>query len=408
MPKLLNIDLLLKNILILIFLQFGFSFAYGMDPDEGGGESSGTVGSAVLEEAVTAPPSERVSPICQSPVPSDPTLPRGCVDPRVYTSNFGEQADIWHREKSELLMHICEEIGRNRDQRNLAFAGVRLIYKLGGEESEFKSTPIIDLDPIFTSGSESYIIKLPNPQGGRGHVKSNTININSQHLIIESIRDQFPPAVEKNQIISSLSQKLNSLLPEHRGQTTKLCALFLDGWREKIDYGTENFEEDFLHSEQALRLYLIKNVQDICTRLLAHIPESSTVYQLVIHIVSVNEMCQNCATTWFLSSEGGDLKRVFHDQIKNTHPYTIFEDTLSILTQVSGLKIFQRPQRPHLEKQISNQANASALNFPPHIAQHLLGEELSYWNVELLGVYSPRKGQGYNPNRPQKYVNSYY
>ncbi len=421
MPKLLNIDLFLKNILVLIFLQFGLSFAYGMESDETGGSASGTVGSAAAPmkeegensdeeegsssatpKTAAAPPSGRLSPICRSPIPEDPNLPRGCVDPRVYRSTLniatyngeeptpirGSVADDWHRSKARELMDICRVMGIIRKQRNLALAGIRLIYEYQGI---MHSTPILNLDPIFVSGVDSKIMPISESID-----TTNELTVNGRTRFLRSISDELEARdIETLQDIAIKNlQKLAEDIT-----TTKLSLNKLNAWKILIFDRPGQIFEKFFHSEQVLKFYLLNKTREICEKIIPLLPGEHAeirIVQVIYHIATVNGMCRNCAITYFLLSEQRQLQRVFQETLINLFNLRIKEDALSILIEVSGLKNFDLPAEAHLNKLLEKSSlSIDAFKFSPHIAHHWLNPNISYLNTQELGVYSPRHGEHY-------------
>jgi len=378
-------------------------------PLEEDGPSSGSsalkVSAQEAKEEVEKAIDEKLSPTCRS------LVEKGCEDARVYrrTLNLatynGEEptliggtiADDWHRVKARALMDICKVLGKSRKQKNLALVGLRLIYKAGGE---IHTTEIMNLPPVFISGENSKIIRDP----GSGQWV-NEINSEGELIHLESMVDQF----KGNEVITKESFRTHLMdIYTYAQQNTKLSQKSLKSWQEgfnkEILVAREErvIKSDFLflnyyHSEQVLLQHLIRKASELCTELREFLlgpKDKIFIKRLVIHVVSINEMCRNCAITYFLSLEQGILKDIFQREFKNLG-LNVLPD-FSFLTEVSGLKIFDRPKESHLSKQrIAQHKLIDILKFPPHICHYLLEGSISDWNVQELGIYSPEVGRGY-------------
>lgn len=319
---------------------------------------------------------------------------RGCDDARVYRKNLqlshhqtpiGEDAVKWHQKKEKVLMDLCREIGSSRGDKNLALAGVRLIYR---EEDILKETSIIDIE------EESKLCFFSSGQLG---------------LLSLDVTNEFKPiyvgTAYNTSNTADLEQKIKIDLEKLKTQAEKEPRTFLS--RNRLDdwYGNGDISLfKFSHSEIGLRRYLKKQAERIMKDVAKSLPHKNLqIVKVFIHIVTLREMCENCAVSYFLDTEQGGLAEVFKQKLKSagftfvqtgSPPFGTFMQASGLVIHYKedgideeGKKKWKEDRPQYLNCQISQREQIDIEKFPPHIAHSYLPKKNHFENLGRLNSF---------------------
>ncbi len=356
-------------------------------------------------------------------------LSTGCPDPRIYKRNSLYFSDIendlaneWHTQKENLLGILSEKYERDgKVAGKYVLAGLQFICSKNGD---LNASMIRDLPYLFLSGSQfvSNIKTIKHQENEEGIEKEWGLRSVDSYIECEDVTT----------LIAEINQQLRDLFLAEIG-ASKLAPEFVQSRLEEIKESESGASkrrrksnpstpQNYFHSEQALNLFLESCVDEY---MIPHMPylleqlsreeDNDCQVYIIAHVVSSNEMCRRCGTTFFRQSERNDkIRKTVSDYINRKllenrrsleNPTEILlhsssltsesavsssnsekaskvdfitsADMLQLLTVSSGTRVFDRPKREVLEKQDNSIGTPIGINvICPHVIVKF-GEEAS-------------------------------
>jgi hypothetical protein len=289
---------------------------------------------------------------------------------------------VWEDQSAKLIRKITEEIHKTTSLKtiNLALAQLSFIYE---ENAEIYKVDYI-LPYFFMSRwpdeREKTIIhnafltaKREVMAPGQSEQSYNHFHVgNGKEFRWQGFYPQF-------------KQHLKSIICATEGDGSSLIKERITRREQQINIPTvKDFSLWYFHSEQAIIIYLMHEADEYLPNILRQIRKEATVIDLLLNIVSYNDMCERCGDTFFRASEKNSFTSIMKAALEK-EDYKVSPNGIRFFVACTGLEKYPSDDGTILRDQhdqaicsvsYADKDGIDLLNYKhPTVPQHYLTEE---------------------------------
>jgi hypothetical protein len=289
--------------------------------------------------------------------------------------DFGQ----WEDHVKNLIKSMTSSINKIPQLKslNIALAQLSIVYEEGPEKIEKVDFMLphffmsrwpddrekTDIEVAFSKAKQQYLVDNEHSMYGHFHV-GNGKNF--------SWKGYYP----------EFKKHLRNIIPLNTEEKSRLIKRRINRRIQQINDTTRAFTLWYLHSEQAVLIYLKEQMSVYLPELLNKISKEETVIShVLLNMVSYNDMCERCGDTYFRECENGKGFINTLNSVIVENGYKIPFRGINFFVACSGLEKYPSDDGtilrdstekikcsiPHKDEEVIN-----LLNYNPAVAQHYI------------------------------------